>query len=168
MLRRSKVDELPQLWNVVRGDMSIVGPRPEVPRFVDLKDPVWNEILKARPGLTDPVALRLRNEEQLLADLQADELVYLNLVQSYKLRGYLNFMRKRTWMGDIKIICRTVVAITFPGTAVPPSRNEMLLSFAEGHRYTPRSQSPRRVKVRIRRKQRPFSLLGVHTPERDR
>ncbi len=131
ILRRSKIDELPELWNVVWGDMSLVGPRPEVPEWVDLTDPVWDEILQFRPGLTDPVTLRLRNEEQLLADLQADESFYKNVVQPYKLRGYLNFLRKRTWIADIKIMYRTLAAIIFPKTAVPPSRNEMLWSLAE-------------------------------------
>ena len=62
-LRRCKLDELPQLWNVVRGDMSLVGPRPEVPRYVDVEDPLWKRILQVRPGITDPVTLKLRDEE---------------------------------------------------------------------------------------------------------
>src|SRR5437016_11227277 len=57
-LRKSKVDELPTLWNVLRGDMSLVGPRPEVPKYVNLEDPMWQAILSARPGITDPVTLR--------------------------------------------------------------------------------------------------------------
>ncbi|MFS8085678.1 MAG: sugar transferase, partial [Acidobacteriota bacterium] len=61
-LRHTKLDELPTLWNVLRGDMSLVGPRPEVPRFVDLADPVWQKILSVRPGITDPVTLHLRSE----------------------------------------------------------------------------------------------------------
>ena len=64
-LRKTKIDELPQLWNVLTGEMSFVGPRPEVPEFVDLSDPLWSEVLAHRPGITDPVTLRLRNEEQL-------------------------------------------------------------------------------------------------------
>ncbi len=66
LLRRTKLDELPELWNVLRGDMSFVGPRPEVPGYVDLANPVWARVLKARPGLTDPVTVRLRDEEALM------------------------------------------------------------------------------------------------------
>ncbi len=57
-LRKFKIDELPELWNIVRGEMAFVGPRPEVPEFVDLVDPAWREVLEARPGITDPVTLR--------------------------------------------------------------------------------------------------------------
>lgn len=131
ILRRSKIDELPEFWNVVRGDMSIVGPRPEVPEFVNLEDPLWDEILNFRPGLTDPVTLRLRNEEQLLADVQADHSFYKDVIQPYKISGYLHFLRNRSWSTDIKIIYRTLTAIIFPRTAVPPSKEEMLLSLAE-------------------------------------
>ena len=71
-LRRYKLDELPALWNVVRGDMSLVGPRPEVPEYVDCSDPTWVSVLQARPGLTDPITLELRDEEQrtALADVR--------------------------------------------------------------------------------------------------
>ena len=61
-LRRSKLDELPELWNILKGDMSFVGPRPEVPAYVDLQNPAWKEVLSARPGLTDPVTLRFLSQ----------------------------------------------------------------------------------------------------------
>jgi lipopolysaccharide/colanic/teichoic acid biosynthesis glycosyltransferase len=131
VLRRTKIDELPELWNVVRGDMSIVGPRPEVPALVDTNNPLWVEILKVRPGLTDPVTLRLRNEEQLLASAGDDERFYADVLQPYKLRGYLHFVRNRTWKTDISIIYRTLKAIVFPQTAAPPSKEELRWSLAE-------------------------------------
>ncbi|MGH9947379.1 MAG: sugar transferase [Pyrinomonadaceae bacterium] len=131
LLRRTKIDELPELWNILRGDMSIVGPRPEVPELVNLDDPNWIEILNFRPGLTDPVTLRLRNEEQLLADANADPAFYTDVLQPFKLRGYVQFLRNRTWATDIKIICRTLITIVFPGTADPPSKEEMRWSLAE-------------------------------------
>src|SRR5215510_14885759 len=71
-LRKTKLDELPELWNVLKGDMSLIGPRPEVPRYVDLADPMWRLVLGARPGITDPLTLRLRNEEALLVEVEAD------------------------------------------------------------------------------------------------
>jgi lipopolysaccharide/colanic/teichoic acid biosynthesis glycosyltransferase len=67
-LRRTKLDELPQLWNVVRGDMALVGPRPEDPRYVDLTDPLHRRVFSARPGITGPTALAYRSEEPILAE----------------------------------------------------------------------------------------------------
>jgi len=66
ILRTLKLDELPQLWNVLKGDMALVGPRPEVPKFVNLAEPTWQTVLSVRPGLTDQATLRYRDEERLL------------------------------------------------------------------------------------------------------
>jgi lipopolysaccharide/colanic/teichoic acid biosynthesis glycosyltransferase len=71
-LRRTKLDELPTLWNVLRGDMALVGPRPEVPRYVDMDNPMWRAVVGTRPGITDPTTLKLRNEEKLLAAVKAE------------------------------------------------------------------------------------------------
>lgn len=131
LLRRTKIDELPELWNVLRGDMSFVGPRPEVEMFVDLNDPAWQEILEHRPGITDPVTLRLRNEEHLLAQVRDKERFYREIVQPYKLRGYLRFVRNKTWKTDIRIVARTLRAVVFPKTVKPPSKEELQFSFAE-------------------------------------
>ena len=131
MLRKTKIDELPELWNVLRGDMSIVGPRPEVPEFVDIENPLWQEVLSRRPGITDPVTLRLRNEEQLLAKVADKERYYREVVQPYKLRGYVRFVRDKSWKTDLRIIGRTLRAVAFPKTAEPPTKEEMQLSFAE-------------------------------------
>ena len=131
ILRRTKIDELPELWNVCIGDMRIVGPRPEIPQFVDLNDPIWCEILTSRPGITDPVTLRLRNEEHLLAKVIDKQKFYTEIVQPYKLRGSVRYLRNRSWKSDIRIICRTLKAIILPRTASAPSKEEMQLSFAE-------------------------------------
>lgn len=131
VLRRSKIDELPELFNVLRGDMSFVGPRPEVPEFVDLGDPQWQEILEHRPGITDPVTLRLRNEEKLLAQVIDKEGYYREIVQPYKLRGYLRFIRNKSWKTDIRIIGRTLKAVALPRSAIPPTIEEMKWSLAD-------------------------------------
>ena len=131
ILRKYKIDELPELWNVLRGDMSFVGPRPEVPEFVDMTDPLWIEILDHRPGVTDPVTLRLRNEEQLLAQVADKELYYRQIVQPYKMRGYVRFIRTKSWKTDIRIIGRTLMAVVFPRSVKSPSKDEMQLSFAD-------------------------------------
>ena len=131
MLRKAKLDELPELWNILRGDMSFVGPRPEVPELVDLSDPLWQEILKARPGLTDPVTLRLRNEESLMAAVADKELFYKEVLQPFKMKGYANFIKKRSWKNDIKIILQTIKVVVFPQVVRSPSHEEIGLSLAE-------------------------------------
>lgn len=130
-LRKTKIDELPELWNVLKGDMSFVGPRPEVPEFVDMNDPLWQIVLEHRPGITDPVTLRLRNEEHLLAQVVDKERYYREVVQPYKLRGYARFVGDKSWKTDLRIIGRTMRAIVFPATAVLPTREEMQLSYID-------------------------------------
>jgi lipopolysaccharide/colanic/teichoic acid biosynthesis glycosyltransferase len=111
-LRRTKLDELPTLLNVLRGDMAFVGPRPEVPRYVKLEDPVWQAVLAARPGITDPVTLHLRNEEKLLAQVEGDmEKYYLDQLQPLKLKGYVSYLEQRSWRSDLKVLWQTVAAV---------------------------------------------------------
>ncbi len=111
-LRRTKLDELPELWNVLRGEMSFVGPRPEVPGYVDAADPVWAEILQVRPGLTDPVTIRLRDEEGLLEKVEGDrERYYKETLQPIKLKGYLDYLGARTWRSDVRVIFETLGAV---------------------------------------------------------
>jgi lipopolysaccharide/colanic/teichoic acid biosynthesis glycosyltransferase len=118
LLRKSKVDELPELWNVVRGDLSLVGPRPEVPRYFNPDNPLWQMVLKTRPGITDPVTLQLRNEEELLQNCNSNpEHFYLKTLQPYKLLGYAEYIQRRTWRTDIGVLYRTVLAILLPGRA---------------------------------------------------
>jgi len=125
-LRKTKLDELPELWNVLRGDMSLVGPRPEVPRYVDLKDPKWQAVLQARPGLTDPVTLRLRNEDKLLAEAEEDiEGFYLGTLQPVKLGGYLDYFNSRSWKEDVKVILKTAVGVIRPGSIPAPTMAEI-------------------------------------------
>ena len=114
-LRHTKLDELPTLWNVLRGDMALVGPRPEVPRFVNVTDPMWQKVLAVRPGITDPVTLRLRSEADLLAQVEGDaEQYYVNELQPAKLKGYVAYLAERTWRGDVRVLLRTIAAVAFP------------------------------------------------------
>jgi lipopolysaccharide/colanic/teichoic acid biosynthesis glycosyltransferase len=125
-LRRLKLDELPQLWNVVRNDMSLVGPRPEVPRYVD-GSPLWQQVLAVRPGLTDPVSLRLHDEEKLLASVAAGgddpEHFYRERLLPWKLRGYLDYLQIRSWATDLGVLAATTLAVL--RRPVPPSREEI-------------------------------------------
>ncbi|MEM8960393.1 MAG: sugar transferase [Acidobacteriota bacterium] len=126
LLRTTKLDELPTLWHVVRGEMSLVGPRPEVPRYVDLDNPLWREVLAARPGITDPVTLRLRNEEELLATVEDDrDTWYRDVLAPWKLRGYADYQRRRSALTDLVVLVDTLLAIVRPHRQPPPSRDEI-------------------------------------------
>lgn len=128
-LRRFKLDELPQLWNVAVGDMALVGPRPEVPRYVDNSDPRWAEVLAARPGLTDPVTLQLRNEEGLLAAGGRDaEEFYRRVLQPWKLDGYIAYLRQRTPASDMRVLLGTGRALLLPWTTRAPEAVRQLVA----------------------------------------
>lgn len=119
-LRKWKLDELPEIYNVLRGDMSFVGPRPEVSQFVDLSDPAWNIILMVRPGITDAVTLFLRNEEAVLEAVEDKESFYRDTLQPFKMKGYLDHIRTKGVKTDLMIIAQTIKVILFPHTAPPP------------------------------------------------
>jgi lipopolysaccharide/colanic/teichoic acid biosynthesis glycosyltransferase len=126
VLRHLKLDEIPELWNVVLGDMSLVGPRPEVPELVDLGSALWQQVLQARPGVTDPVTVRLRNEEVILAATEGDlEGFYRDVAQPFKLLGYRSYLERRTWLSDVRVLFQTVRAVLAPASVVPPSVAEM-------------------------------------------
>jgi lipopolysaccharide/colanic/teichoic acid biosynthesis glycosyltransferase len=126
-LRRWKLDELPQLWNVIRGDMSLVGPRPEAPRYVDLSDPVWAEVLSVRPGITSEVTLALRDEEGLLASSGPDpEEFYRTRLLPWKLRLEAEHTRTRSATKDISVLMRTAGAIF--GLQTPATSGHSLYS----------------------------------------
>ncbi|MFN2513768.1 MAG: sugar transferase [Pyrinomonadaceae bacterium] len=126
VLRLMKLDEFPELWNVALGDMSLVGPRPEVPRYVQFGDPLWQQIFSVRPGLTDPVAVHLRNEEELMSRVEGDrERFYVQTLLRYKLLGNLAYLKKRTWRSDIAVLFKTIAVVTFPGRAPAPSLQEI-------------------------------------------
>jgi lipopolysaccharide/colanic/teichoic acid biosynthesis glycosyltransferase len=110
-LRRSKADELPQLWNVLRGDMSLVGPRPEVRRWVDAYPGRWSFVLAVRPGITDPASIRFRNEEEILAAAADPEVTYRDVILPQKLALYEDYVRQRSFWGDIAIILKTIAAV---------------------------------------------------------
>jgi lipopolysaccharide/colanic/teichoic acid biosynthesis glycosyltransferase len=108
LLRRYKLDELPQLWNVFRGDMSLVGPRPEVPRYVDLRDPAWHGVLQAAPGITDVASLVYRHEEELLARAADVDDYYRRTILPAKLALNLAYLTRRSLWRDLEIILVTV------------------------------------------------------------
>lgn len=108
ILRKTKLDELPQLWNVFIGDMSLVGPRPEVQKWVEAYPERWRFVHSIRPGITDNASLEFRNEEEILAASDDPEVTYREVVLPRKLYLYEDYVRNRTFLGDIRIIFRTI------------------------------------------------------------
>ena len=111
LLRASKLDELPQLWNVFIGDMSLVGPRPEVPQYVDMFHERYRRILKVRPGITDIASIRFRNEERLLAQGTEPLREYIQNVLPLKLDLADEYVRTRSLRLDCLILFKTLLAI---------------------------------------------------------
>ncbi len=108
-LRKYKVDEIPQFFNVVWGDMSIVGPRPEVRRYVDLYAPQVREtVLSVRPGITDLASIEYRDENALLAASADPERTYIEQVMPAKLALCERYIRERSFLGDLRIIGRSM------------------------------------------------------------
>ena len=110
LLRRTKIDELPQLINVLSGDMSLVGPRPEDPRYVALYTPKQRHVLDVRPGITSAASLTYRHEEQLLSG-DDWEAVYRNQVLPDKLAIDLDYLERRTFASDLNLILKTIAAV---------------------------------------------------------
>ena len=108
LLRRYKIDELPELWNVLIGDMSFVGPRPDVPGYADKLQGEERRILELKPGITGPATLKYRNEEELLAAQSNPQTYNDEMIWPDKVRINLAYLRKRTFWGDIKIILQTL------------------------------------------------------------
>lgn len=112
VLRKTKIDELPQLIDVALGDMSLVGPRPEVPRYVELwGEEARTEILSIRPGITDPAAIAYRNEQDELAAAEDPETHYTQVILPRKVAMYRDYVRNRSFVGDLKVILGTFAAI---------------------------------------------------------
>lgn len=110
-LRQWKLDELPQLLNVLRGEMSLVGPRPEVPEYVRHYTEEQRQVLTVRPGITGLTQVEFRNEEALLAGRADVEACYLGTLLPAKLQLDLCYIRERTLAGDLRLLLRTVLAL---------------------------------------------------------
>jgi lipopolysaccharide/colanic/teichoic acid biosynthesis glycosyltransferase len=113
VLRATKLDELPQLFNVVAGDMSLVGPRPEVPRYTGTYTAGQRRVLEVRPGLTDPASLEFRDEEVLLGSVAPEgrEAFYVETILPRKLEMNLAYIASATLPGDLALMFRTLGAV---------------------------------------------------------
>lgn len=108
-LRNWKIDELPQLWNVLVGEMSVVGPRPDVPSFADKLEGKEREILKLRPGITGPATLKYRNEEEMLAEVEDPEKYNADVIWPDKVSINMNYLRNWSFCQDLRYILETVL-----------------------------------------------------------
>lgn len=110
-IRKFKLDELPQLINVLVGDMSFVGPRPEVRKYVNLYTPEQMHVLDVRPGITDAASIKYRNENDILATQPEPERYYIEVIMQDKLRINLDYVANHTIWGDLRLILNTFLAI---------------------------------------------------------
>ena len=108
ILRKYKLDELPELWNVLKGDMSFVGPRPDVPGYADRLQGENRLILKLRPGITGPASLKYANEEEILAQVSNPVKYNDEVIFPDKVRINLNYYHNHTLWGDIRLIFQTI------------------------------------------------------------
>ncbi len=113
ILRKTKIDELPQLWNVLLGDMSLVGPRPEIPEYVEQFKARYERILAIRPGITDLASIRFRNEEELLAASREPLREYVERVLPVKLDLADEYIRSASFTGDLSILLRTAFVMVW-------------------------------------------------------
>ena len=111
VIRRLKIDELPQLINVLVGDMSFVGPRPEVSRYVRMYTEEQRRVLTMRPGITDPASIKYRNENEILGTVDNPEKYYISVIMPDKLSINLQYVDNHSLIGDIKIIVTTIFRV---------------------------------------------------------
>jgi len=111
VLRKTKLDELPQLINVLCGDMSFVGPRPEVKKWIDVYPQQWAFVLTVKPGITDNASILFRNEEEILSRTANPEFYYKEIILPQKLGIYSEYVNNRSFIGDLEIIVKTIYSI---------------------------------------------------------
>ena len=107
-IRSTKIDELPQLFNVLKGDMSLVGPRPELKKFVDAKKDEYKKVLSVKPGITDNAAIEFRDEEQIMSQYEDKEKAYIDKILPQKIKLYYSYIDNISFLNDIKLILKTL------------------------------------------------------------
>lgn len=111
LLRKTKLDELAQLINVFVGEMSFVGPRPEVPKYVDMYTPYQRQVLLVRPGITDYASIAYRNENDMLEGAEDPERMYIDVIMPDKIELNMKYLREISPLADIRLILSTIVAV---------------------------------------------------------
>jgi lipopolysaccharide/colanic/teichoic acid biosynthesis glycosyltransferase len=110
-LRKSKLDEMPQLWNILVGEMSVVGPRPEVPKYVAMYSEQQRQVLCVKPGLTDYASIKYVKENEILEKSSNPEQTYIDEIMPEKLALNIQYMQEKSMLVDLKIIFNTIIAI---------------------------------------------------------
>ena len=110
-IRSTKIDELPQLFNVLKGDMSLVGPRPELKKFIDAKKKEYKKILSIKPGITDSASIEFRDEEKLMSQYKDKEKSYIDIILPKKIKLYYKYMDNISFINDVKLILQTLKVI---------------------------------------------------------
>ncbi len=110
-IRDTKIDELPQLFNVLKGDMSLVGPRPELKKFVNAKAKEYEKVLSVKPGITDNAAIAFRDEEKIMSKYSNKEKAYIDIVLPQKIALYYEYIDNISLINDIKLILKTLKVI---------------------------------------------------------
>ncbi|MBS5951952.1 MAG: sugar transferase, partial [Clostridium sp.] len=110
-LRKYKLDELPQLINVIKGDMSLVGPRPEVPKYVAMYNEKQRRVLEVRPGITDYASIEYRDENRILGEVENPEEYYINIIMPHKIDLNMKYIENNSVLIDISIILKTIFNI---------------------------------------------------------
>lgn len=111
LLRKTKLDELAQLINVFVGEMSLVGPRPEVPKYVNLYTPYQRQVLLVRPGITDYASIAYRNENDMLEDAEDPEKMYIDVIMPDKIELNMKYLHEISPLADIRLIFSTIAAV---------------------------------------------------------
>jgi len=107
-IRKYKIDEFPQLINIIKGDMSVVGPRPEVPKYVNMYNENQKKVLQVKPGLTDYASILYFDEQSVLGKSEDPEKTYINEVMPHKLELNLKYIQEKSFLTDLKIIFQTI------------------------------------------------------------
>lgn len=110
-IRKTKIDELPQLLNVLKGDMSLVGPRPELKKFVDAYTEEYKKVLSVKPGITDNAAIEFRNEEEIMSQYQDKERAYIDIILPQKIKLYYDYIDNISFLNDMKLLLNTLKAL---------------------------------------------------------
>jgi lipopolysaccharide/colanic/teichoic acid biosynthesis glycosyltransferase len=122
ILRKVKLDELPQLLNVLRGEMSLVGPRPQVTWAVEQYTAEERTILRVRPGITDPASVRFRNESEILRGSSDPDKDYFEKIHPEKMRLSIEYVREQSFLLDCKILLQTMLVVVVPGQSFTPNK----------------------------------------------
>jgi len=151
LLRRTKLDELPQLLNVLRGDMSLVGPRPQIPSVVrHYPDDIHNIVFSVRPGITDPATIAYRDEERILAAADNPQVCHIDRILPHKLTMYVQYVRCRNTASDLRILLQTIGCLMPTAQDAAPTAKARLTASPERHSRGGLRAGNRRVAAAVR------------------